>query len=167
MNLDPVSLSSGSSDFDEMLKKAGRSLRIADHMVYITYPLIKESNLLKKVLEQLSDVAGIIIKTILNYEYLYKRIQLSKDEKLNWEAFKQKCAPRFDITLSEIEKLNDLFVLAEKHKGSSFEFIRKNKLVIMSNNLRTESIGLDKLKQNLIFLKTILQKTKEKIENKT
>lgn len=149
----------------EILDKAEHSLRIVDHMIYITYPLIKENILLKKVIEQLYDVANNIIESILHYEFMYKRIRLSQDQtqSQNFELFSIKCANNFEITKQEIETIEELFQLMEKHKESSFEFTRKNKLVIMSNNLKTKSINLEQLKRYLNILKIILKKTKSKI----
>lgn len=144
----------------EILDRAERSLRIADHMIYITYPLIKENRLLKKVIEQLYDVANAIVKAVVQHEYIYKRLESCSE---NLETFK-KCTSRLNITTQEIQNLEQLFTLMEKHRGSSLEFIRKEKLVIMSNNLRTESIGLEQLKQYLNFLKAILQKAKNSIK---
>ncbi len=146
-----------------LLDKVEHSLRTADHMIYITYPLIKENILLKKVIEQLYDIANNIIEAILEYEYIYKRIRLPKKEE-SFEIFK-KCSDRFDINSEEIEILKELFKIMEKHKESSFEFSRKERLVIMSNNLRTESVGIDQLKKYLNMLKILLKKTKAKINN--
>jgi len=154
-------------DFTELLNKAEQSIRTADHMVYITYPLIKENRLLKKVLEGLFDSSMCIVQAILSYEYLYKRVELYQDARLNWENFKQKSAIRFGITTAEIEIIKELFSIGEKHKDSSMEFVRKERIVIMSDNLRTESIGVDQLKRYLNTLKLILQKTRAKMASES
>jgi len=153
-------------EIDEILDKAEHALRTADHMVYITYPLIKENRLLKKVIEQLYEISDMIINAVLQYEYTYKRIHLYKDKKQNFETFKNKCAKNFGIMQEEIEGLAELLELMEKHIKSSSEFSRKDKLVIMSNGLKTESIGLDKLKNYLNLLKKIIQKVKTKLKDK-
>ena len=147
-------------EIKNFLDKAESSLRTIDHLVYITYPLIKENRLLKKILEQIYESATIIIEAILQYEYMYKRIKLYQDKKQNFEIFTNKCAARFNITQEEVVVLKELFNLMEKHKESSFEFTRKDKLVIMSNNLKTESVGLEQVKKYLNILKIILKKAK-------
>ena len=101
-----------------LLDKAERSLRNVDHMVYITYPLIKENKLLKLMLEQLYEIANCIVNAILKYEYAYKRIQLYTDSSQNFETFKR-CAPRFDISSQEVDNLKTLLTLMQKHKDSS------------------------------------------------
>ena len=157
-------------EIKDILDKTEKSLRTSDHMIYITYPLIKENRLLKKIIEDLYEIANNIMNAILQYEHTYKRINLdmnkNQDHEYNFNLFKNKCADRFNITSQEIQELEELFKLMMKHKESSFEFSRKNKLVIMSDNLRTESINLERLKKHLNILKIILKKTKNKIENK-
>ena len=145
-----------------LLDKAERSLRNVDHMVYITYPLIKENKLLKLMLEQLYEIANCIVNAILKYEYAYKRIQLYQDSSQNFETFKR-CAPRFDISSQEVDNLKTLLTLMQKHRASSVEFIRKDRFVFMSENMRTESINLEQLKKYLNNLKILLQKAKTKI----
>jgi len=145
-----------------LLDKAEHSLRTVDHIIYITYPLIKENRLLKKAIEQLYDIANNIIESALRYENMYKRIQMPKQEDY-FETFRNKCSAKFNINKDEIETLKEMFRIMEKHKESSFEFSRKEKLVIMSNNLRTESIGIEQLKKYLNILKIILKKTQAKI----
>lgn len=150
----------------ELLIDVEKSLRIADHLIYITYPLIKDSRLLKKIIEHFYEITNLIIKSILQHESMYKRIQISNNLSKDFEIFKEKCASRFNFSKEEIEIIKQLFILGEKHDKSSTEFIRKDKLVIMSNNLKTESIGLEELKKYLNALKIILNKTKAKINDK-
>lgn len=147
---------------NELIAEAERSLKTADHMVYITYPLIKEPLLLKKILEELHNSANSIIQAILNYDYLYKRIVL-QDTQTNWLTFKERCAPRFNISQAELETLFELISLIEKYRASSMDFVRKDKLVIMSDSLRTASVSLENLKKYLSLMKVLLVKTKNKL----
>jgi len=147
-------------EIEELLNKAEKSLKNADHMIYITFPLIKENRLLKKVLENIHDSALNIIEAILRYEYMFKRIQLPKDKEQGWETFKNKCCQKLNIKDEEIENLSTLFELMEKHKQSSFEFTRKDRIVIMSDNLKTSTIGGEQLKEYLKLLKILLEKTR-------
>jgi len=144
--------------FIQSLQKANKILQTADHMTYVTYPLIKDKRLLFKILEQLNESTINIINAILEYEYLYKRIQLSGDKKINLEIFKQRCAERYGISPEQAEKIEQLLKLYQKHKESPFEFAKKEKIIIMSDNLHTETITIEKLKDHLINTKEILSK---------
>ena len=63
--------------FQENLVQAIKNLQIADHMAYVTYPLINEKRLLLKIFDEIYKSIISCINAILNYEYLYKRIKLS------------------------------------------------------------------------------------------
>lgn len=144
--------------FIENLDKASSILKTADHMLYMTYPLIKEKRLLLKILTEIYLVVLNIINAILQYEYFYKRIQLYKDARTNFEIFKQRCSPRYSISQEQIEKIKEIFDLTEKHKNSPFEFVRNDKIVIMTNALHTDTITIEKMKSFILLSKDLLRK---------
>ena len=147
--------------FLENLQKAEKSLQTADHMIYITFPLIKDKRLLLKILEEIKKSIAHCINSILQYEYLYKRISIYKDSRSNFRVFTEKCAPRYKITKEEINSILELWDVIEKHKESPFEFVKDNKIVILSTNLSPKIITVEKIKEFLMFGKSIIKKTKE------
>lgn len=152
-----------SEKYIEYLDNAGKTLRTADHLIYVTFPLIKEKKLLLKVLDEMRIVLLNIINAVLQYEYLYKRIRLFRDSKDNFNTFVEKCAQRYDITALQIEKIKEILRLVEKHKKSPMEFIRRDKIVIMSDSytsLRVDTITLKKIKDFLANTKDIFRKVK-------
>jgi len=150
--------------FLELLDDAKKNIQLADHMTYMTFPLLQDNRLLFKILEELNNGFLDIINSILQYEYLYKRIQLSKDPKKNFKLFKEKCAPAYKISEDELQYIIQILTLYKKHKKSGFEFVKNGKVVIMSDNLKTETISLDKIKEFLIISKKILKKVSAKIK---
>jgi len=151
----------------QLLEKAEKALRTADHMIYITYPLIKDNRILKNVLDQFHNVAESIAYSILNYEFRYRRIGPITLTKLdtygqNWSTF-IKCSPRFSISPEETAKIKEMLEIILKHQASTVEFARKDRLVFISNNAHAESISFDQMKSYLNNLKIVLRKAKDKI----
>jgi hypothetical protein len=144
--------------FNESLDKAAYMLRIADHMLYMTYPLVKEKRLLLKILNEIYLIVLNIVNSILQYEYVNKRINLYKNSRENFSTFKDSCAGRYSITGEQIRKILEIFELAEKHKQSPFEFVRNNKVVIVTNAFHTDVITIEKMKDYLFLAKDILGK---------
>lgn len=140
------------------LEKAKKSLQMADHLTYMTFPLIRENRLLLKILDELSISIISTINAILQYEYTHKRIQLYKDAKENFQTFK-KLTGKYKISQEQLNKIIELLTIAEKHKKSPFEFAKNNKIVIMSDNLRTDTLTLEKIKSFLLETKDLLKKT--------
>ena len=140
------------------LEDVKRTLRIADHMIYITYPVLKENRLLIKVLEEVYSVVKKTIDMILQHEYEHKRIKMYSDPKINMAIFEQKCAQRYNITSEEIIGIKQIMDLFESHRTSPMEFSRRNKFVIMTDDLRTDSITMVNLKVMLGVAKGIVRK---------
>jgi hypothetical protein len=147
--------------FIEYLQIAEDKIQTVDHMIYVTFPLIKDKRLLLKILSEMNFIVLNTINSILQYEYLYKRVDLTRDAKENLGIFIQQCAPRYQITEQEIKLILELIDLADKHRKSPFEFIKEEKVVILSENLKPTTITLDKAKEFLLTNKSILKKTRE------
>jgi len=145
----------------ESLIEAEKEIQTIDHIIYMTFPLIKDKKLLLKTLLETKVVVSKCINSILQYEYLYKRISLYKEPRTNFRIFKEKCAQKYGITKEEIKLILELFELAEKHERSPMEFSRKGKIIILSENSDPKIFSLDKSKEFLILAKSILKKTKE------
>lgn len=151
--------------FLEYIQEAEKIIQTIDHIVYVTFPLIKDKKLLLKTLLETKIAVVRCINSILQYEYLYKRITLYKNPETNLKIFKEECAPRYKITKKEINLILELFKLAENHQESPFEFVRGEKIVILSENLKPKTLTIEKIKEFLLLAKSILDKTKRKMLN--
>jgi len=147
--------------FIEYMEKAEKTIQTVDHMVYVTFPLVKDKNLLLKILTETNLAVLNIVNAILQYEYLYKRIDLTKDARSNLRLFTEKCAPRYSITSEEVKLILELLDLSKKHRESPFEFIKEEKVVILSENMHQSTLSLEKVKEFIIMGKSILGKTKD------
>jgi len=140
------------------LHEADRIIKAVDHLVYVTFPLVKDKRMLLNIIAETKKAVALCINSILQYDYLYKKIRLYKDTKENFITFKEKCAPRYGISQQEVDKITVLFELAEKHKKSPLEFVRNDKVVIMSENFQTNTITVEKTKEFVITARNLLEK---------
>jgi len=152
--------------FQENLAQAIKNLQIADHMAYVTYPLVNDRRLLLKIFDEIYKSIIGCINTILNYEYLYKRIRLYKENNSNMQTFMNKCAKNYELTNEQIKKIKEILELNKQHKQSAMEFIKKDKIVILSDNLGTQTIDIQKIKAYLLLAKELLMKTNNKVKPK-
>lgn len=144
--------------YEESFNKAVKELRVADHILYVTYHIVKDKRLLLKALDQEYDSLMSLINAILQYDYLWKRIQLYHDPSLNFDTFINKCSKRYAITSQEISEIKDFLLVVELHKKSPMEFMRREKVVIMADNFKTASVDYEKLKKYLEMIKRIIKK---------
>mgnify|MGYP001567461901 FL=1 len=147
-----------SEKYAESLQKALKSLQIADHMAYVTFPVMNDRRLLLKVLENVSESFINAVNAILQYEYANKRIKLYNDPILNLKIFTEKCAPRYNIRPEEAARIIEVLEIWSKHKKSAIEFARKDNLVIMADNFKTDILSIEKIRGYLTLAKSILQK---------
>lgn len=141
----------------ELFSKADHSIRAADHLAYIIYPLLKDEKLLKQVFNEISTCTISIINAIL-YHAHRRGIVLSQDKKQNFEFFKT-YSSKF-LTQDEIQNLSRLYEIVEHYNANSIDFIRKDSFIIMIQGSKTESITLDKIKIYINLLKSIINKFK-------
>jgi hypothetical protein len=159
----PIIKTTNMEKFIEYLQEADKKIRAVDHMLYVTYPLVKDKRLLLKILLEAKNSIADCINSILQYEYLYDRITLQKDAKTNFRIFIDQCSKRYSITSQEIKKILDLFEIIEKHKESPFEFIKENRIVILSENMHQKIITIEETKEFLNLAKKVLEKTKNQM----
>lgn len=150
--------------FIEYLSEAQRIIKACDHMVYVSYPLIKDKKLLIKIIVELKKAITYCINAILQYEYLFQKIKLSKDHKENLKIFTEKSSIRFGITKEETKKIIELFEIVEIHKHSPMEFSRDNKIVILTQNMNQQIVSLEKTKEFVQLTKEIFRKIRIKIK---
>lgn len=147
--------------FLDDLIEAESIIKKIDHMLYVTYPLVKDKKILLKILVEAKMAIVKCINYILQYEYLYKRIRLTKDPKENMRIFKVKCAQKYNITVEQTKLISRLFGLVDMHKKSPLEFQKQEKIVILSETSKPEVVDIETIKQFLELSKNILNEIKE------
>jgi len=147
--------------FQENLQEAIKAMQIADHMAYVTFPLVNEQRLLLKIFDEIHKSILSSITAILNYECLHKHINIYTDNQENIKTF-QKCAREYNISDRQIKTIMEIIELNIDHKASAMEFVRKDKIVILSDNLRTRTLGIQKIKEYLLLAKELLMKVNQK-----
>lgn len=132
------------------IEEAQRTLKVADHMIYVSYPLIKEGRLLIKALEEIGKAIEACIKYVLDEkDYV--------DSKTHFEDF-IKASQKYNISEIQINKIKTVLEFVERRRKSPMEFSREGKAVIMHNDLNTESVTTELLKDYIETAKELLKK---------
>ncbi len=151
-----------------MLDKANILIKRADHMFYVTYPLIKDTKLIITMAENINGGMMYAMDAILMYEKLYKRISLyPEDFKVKIDIFRDSIARRYGINREHIVLIQDLKKFLEERKKSGVEFVKDDKYMLFNQKKELKSLGIDKLKQNLNMSKDFLKKVNGILSNVT
>ncbi len=150
--------------FFEMLADAEKSYANAEYLVRITYPVVKDSKLLLRALEALYRSVVTAISAILYFEFLYKRIELTKDSVRNQEVFFRDCAARYGISEADKVNIKAIFEYSLKHKASGTELARPGKIMIMDDYMLGTDLSVNRLKELLAVVKRLLENATEVFE---
>lgn len=149
----------------ENLLEADKAIQTANHLIYITFPIVKHKKLLLKIILETRNCIMRTITAILQYEYVQKRIQLYQDPQINFQIFEEKCSQRYSISPKEVEQIKTIFEITKKHEDSAMEVMTKDKVVILSKDLDQEIVTPEEARSFVEMAKELFKKTKEHMIN--
>jgi hypothetical protein len=144
--------------FQEARDKAVRNIKIADHMLYVTFPLVKDTKLLLAIIENIFLAYTNAIAAILHYERLFKRIppfQETFESKFN--MFKEKCVARYNIDRKYAIEMQNIKEIITEHRKSPVEFKRGDRFVICSERYNIKTISVNDIKGYLSKAKLFIE----------
>lgn len=131
----------------EAREKAERCLKIADHMLSVTYPLLKDTKLLVPVLENLFLSLTSSIDSVLYYERLYKRVPpFNETLESKLAIYTQKIAPKHRVDPRYIQTLQRVWELVKRRRQSPVEFTRRDKYIICTGDYQMAALTIEQLK---------------------
>jgi len=130
-----------------------RSLQIADHMTYVTYPLINENRLLLKIFDEIYNSIRLGIRIIVGeIDDGIDDGNVDSDIRM-FNIFFNDYAKDYGLSNFQIKSLIEIIELNEKHKNSAMEFSRAERVVILSDNLTTQMLDIRTVKEYLLLAK--------------
>ena len=144
--------------FQTDILEAVKYFRSAEHLTFVTYPLLKDNKLLWAITKNLYLTSYNAVNAILHYEHLYRRIRvLPADFDLRMQIFEKDIAPRMKLNGDISKVINNLRILMKQHKESTVEFSRNNRLIICNEgytNIKT--LDLEMLKSYIVVIHTFI-----------
>jgi len=139
-------------------EKAQKNIKIADHMLSVTYPLIKDTKLLLAIIENIFLAMTNAMASVLYFERMYKRIPPFQDtfeSKLN--IFREKLVHKYNIDKGLVADMQEIKTIILEHKQSQVEFKRKDRFVICSDSYKLRTLGLNDIKNYLSKAKLFIE----------
>lgn len=142
-----------------LLTKANKSLEIADHLAFVTYPMVKEPKLGYTITEHALTACLNAIDALLFYEYTFKRTGYPPDQfAAKIDLMKRQIAPRYNIDRKHIFIIEDMHNLLEYRKKSPIEFVKKDALIICDRDYEYKTMSIEKIKNYVYESKGFLSK---------
>lgn len=144
--------------YEELRDIARKKIQIADHMLTMTYPMVKDPKLLLAVMENIFLALTNSIGSLLYYERIYKRVPPFQDTFVSkFNVFREKCARRLNIDQELILMVQEIKEIILQHKKSPVEFTRNDSFVICSEDYRMKTISLEKMRGYISKSKLFIQ----------
>ena len=152
--------------YQALIESANLHFKNADHMIFVTYPLINDPKLVITIAEKLYRSILLAINALLNYDYLYKHVSYIPElEQDKVKLFKEDTQKRYNFSKEIFSVIEDLKDLVNFRKRSPIEFVRKNNFVICSSGYTTKTISFTKIKQYGQEIKYFLAKINRILQN--
>ncbi|MBT4417170.1 hypothetical protein HOC80_03640 [archaeon] len=135
----------------------------ADHLVYTTYPIIKENKLLYSSIVYLDKALMTAISAWVEHEIYYKRISPGpKDLNSKFHIFKDHLARKHSIPLEYMKTIMEIKSVIRAYKESPMAFSRKDKFVIWDDD-KLKTLELRNLKKYLTNSRLFINLVENKI----
>lgn len=147
-------------DYKKLAEEASLLMKGADHLIYVTYPVVKDPKMLMGIMKNIYNSSLKAIDALLAYERSYKRIPIyTEDFYGNLELVKTYCLAKYSLPREFIQIMKDIKEILEEHQKSPVEFRRNDNFIICSDNYRLKSIDVNKVKAYLAGTKPFVEKT--------
>ncbi len=148
-----------------LAKEATKAFKIADHLTYVTFPLLNDQRLFATVAEKLKEALDKGMRAVLEFDYLYKRIQFIPAEfQTRLSLFQQYASKKYGFDSAAFVTMREVEEIVTRRRESPIEFIRKDRLVIASADYRLKTVNLEKVKELVQNTKTFISKVNEIIQ---
>jgi hypothetical protein len=144
--------------FKEFIEKAEKNIKVADHILSVTYPLIKDPKLLLSVMQNVSFAFENTLNSILSYELTFKSIpDFENTFEIKTDLFKNKIMSKYKLKEDHLKAVIELKEIIKDHKDSSVEFSRKDVFVICSESFKMRTLSLEDIKKYITKAKLFIE----------
>ena len=144
--------------YEELGQASRKNMQVADHMLTMTYPLVKDPKLLLAVMENIFLALTNSIGALLHYERIYKRVPPFQDTFASkFNLFQNKCSQRYSIDNEHLMMIQEIKDMILQHKKSPVEFTRGDSFVICSEDYRMKIVSVERMKEYILKSKQFIR----------
>jgi hypothetical protein len=144
--------------FQESRQNAVKYFKTADHMVSVTYNVVKDTKLLVAILDNLNLSLQETMNSILYYDRLFKKIPPFQDSfESRYNMFRLKCARHYKLDTEYITTIAEVKEMLDEHKKSPVEFVKNDKFIICNESYRMKALSIIDIKKYVARAKLFIQ----------
>ena len=135
------------ADYEKLIKDARLELDSAEHLLFVTFNLNKDSNFIFAVTNQLINSVELSLESLLTYERKQRNIEpFPKQFNVMADTFKKKVAERREFDPVTIGFLRKMVELELSLKSSSIHYRRDDNYVVADQDYSTTSYDMSTIK---------------------
>lgn len=140
--------------FQFLRDKAVEKVRVADHMLFMTYPVVKDPKLLLAVVENVFAGLDFGVAAVLHHQKLFKQIPPFQETFTSrFEMFRRTVIPQLGLSPNYVKLISDVRILISAHKKSPISFVKNDKYVICSPKYDIKAIDVGLVKRYIFEAK--------------
>ena len=137
--------------------KALEELRLADHMIYITFPLLEDKQIFLNAVTHLGNAIREVVHSFMKNEFDYKRIRFMPPSDLLINEFTSKYSARLGLT-PYIKMVKDVTTFNNVRSRSTIKLKRNDKFIVISPEYSMVALSLSEIKDYLGRAKEFVNK---------
>jgi hypothetical protein len=145
-------------EFQFLRDKALEKMKVADHMLFMTYPMLKDPKLLIAVLDNVYSGLDYGMGALLHHERLFKRIPPFKESfPSRLEVFRNQVLPQNNMSPNYVKLILDVKRLLAEHKKSPVSFVKNEKVIICSPSYNVKAVDSELVKRYVFEAKLFVR----------
>ena len=134
--------------FQFLRDKAFEKIKVADHMLFMTYPVVKDPKLLLGILENVYASLDYGMGAVLHHQKLFKQIPPFQESfQSRFDVFRHQVVPQLKLSHNYVKLISDVRLLLAAQKKSPITFVKKDKYVILSPKYDVKAIDVNLMKR--------------------
>ncbi|HII29603.1 hypothetical protein COT48_04990 [Candidatus Woesearchaeota archaeon CG08_land_8_20_14_0_20_47_9] len=147
-------------EFHQALEDAHRSIRIADHLISVTYPMVGDKKLFISILRNIFNAFKCCVDALVFYDEkrgspLSVGGRASFEERLS--LFSINLTARYNISPAFAKLINEIREILLEHRKSPVEFVRHNRVIICSESYKLRVLSEAQLKEYIRRARELMQ----------
>ncbi len=152
----------------DSLVQSRKEIDLADHLMFVTFPLINDLKFLVTILEHVVSASKTAVQACLEYEKYYKRIDpFPTNFAVMVDIFNKKCKERYNIEDKFTSLLKRLIELSAFMSKSQIQFRRQDKFIMTSDVYDIKTLDKDTVKKYLLITKSFIDKVESITQEET
>ncbi|MBD3263097.1 hypothetical protein GF374_01820 [Candidatus Woesearchaeota archaeon] len=151
---------------EQLMQIAKKEIEVADHLLYMTYPMIKETKFLLAIAGHIITASRAALQSLLEYERYYKQIEAyPKNFAMEISIYRQKLEEKYKFDPKYYRLLGKLLEVYKYDKNGTMRFRRGNKYILTSHDYDTATLDLNSVKRYSSVTRKFVNDIKAVIKN--